>query len=83
MNAVNEQGLEWGYPLTAESIPTAAEVQDLTIPMPLASALLVARVVFSEVTVVRSIGFVREVFRHTMPGVLELVTPAGAVLRED
>jgi hypothetical protein len=56
---------------------------DWTVPPALAGQLQVARVMFRNVRNVRNVGYVRNLFRHTKLGVLEVVAAPGVILHDD
>jgi hypothetical protein len=56
---------------------------DWTVPPALAAQLRIARVTLRDVEYVGNVGYVRNLFRHTKPGVFEIVAAPGVILHED
>jgi hypothetical protein len=53
---------------------------DWTVLPALAGQLRVARVTLRNVEYVENVGYVRHLFRHTKPGVFQIVAAAGVIL---
>jgi hypothetical protein len=56
---------------------------DWTVPPALAGQLRVARIALRNMEYVRNVGYVRNLFRHTKPGVFQIVAAPGVILHED
>jgi hypothetical protein len=57
--------------------------RDWTVPPALAGQLDSSRVMLWDVKDVHHVGYLRNLFRHTKPGVLEIVAAPGVMLHED